>query len=123
MNVKQITVICVLLLCAFGAVAGILDSTKVYPIQEVTVHASRMERKLKNLPQKVEIISSDLIKSLPAENLAEVLKRTTNLDIVQYPGLSAAIGMRGFSPSAHARSLHLAAYRRQTGRNHQPGNH
>lgn len=107
MNVKQITVICVLLLCAYGAVAEILDSTKVYPIQEVTVHASRMERKLKDLPQKVEIISSDLIKSLPAENLAEVLKRTTNLDIVQYPGLSAAIGMRGFSPSAHARSYTL----------------
>jgi len=107
MNLKQITVICVLLLCAYGAAAGILDSTKVYPIQEVTVHASRMERKLKDLPQKVEIISSNLIKSLPAENLAEVLKRTTNLDIIQYPGLSAAIGMRGFSPSAHARSYTL----------------
>ncbi len=107
MKLKQITVICMLLLCAFVAEADLLDSTKVYPIQEVTVHASRMERKLKNLPQKVEIISSDLIKSLPAENLAEVLKRTTNLDIIQYPGLSAAIGMRGFSPSAHARSYTL----------------
>jgi len=107
MNLKQITVICVSLLCAFGAAAEMLDSTKVYPIQEVTVHASRMERKLKDLPQKVEIIPSSLIKSLPAENLAEVLKRTTNLDIIQYPGLSAAIGMRGFSPSAHARSYTL----------------
>lgn len=95
------------LLCSLGAAANLLDSTKVYPIQEVTVHASRMEQKLKNLPQKVEIISSSLIKSLPAENLAEVLKRTTNLDIIQYPGLSATIGMRGFSPSAHARSYTL----------------
>ena len=107
MNFKQLTFVCTGLLCSFGAVAGMIDSTKVYPLQEVTVHASRMERKLKNLPQKIEIISSDLIKSLPAENLAEVLKRTTNLDIIQYPGLSAAIGMRGFSPSAHARSYTL----------------
>lgn len=107
MNFKQMTFVCMGLLCSFGAAADLLDSTKVYPIQEVTVHASRMERKLKDLPQKVEIISSSLIQSLPAENLAEVLKRTTNLDIVQYPGLSATIGMRGFSPSAHARSYTL----------------
>ena len=95
------------LLCSLGAAADLLDSTKVYPIQEVTVHASRMEQKLKNLPQKVEIISQSLINSLPCENLAEVLKRTTNLDIIQYPGLSAAVGMRGFSPSAHSRSYTL----------------
>lgn len=107
MNFKQLTFVFAGLLCSLGAAAELIDSTKVYPLQEVTVHASRMERKLKNLPQKVEIISSDLIKSLPAENLAEVLKRTTNLDIIQYPGLSAAIGMRGFSPSAHARSYTL----------------
>ncbi|MBW8324823.1 MAG: TonB-dependent receptor [Prolixibacteraceae bacterium] len=107
MNFKQMTFVCMGLLCSLGATADLLDSTKVYPIQEVTVHASRMEQKLKNLPQKVEIISSSLIQSLPAENLAEVLKRTTNLDIIQYPGLSATIGMRGFSPSAHARSYTL----------------
>ena len=107
MNFKQIASLSLGLLCALGAVAEMLDSTKVYPIEEVTVQVSRMEQKLKNLPQKVEIISSTLIKSLPAENLAEVLKRTTNLDIIQYPGLSATIGMRGFSPSAHSRSYTL----------------
>ena len=107
MNFKQMTFVCMGLFCSLGAAADLLDSTKVYPIQEVTVHASRMERKLKDLPQKVEIISQSLIKSLPCENLAEVLKRTTNLDIVQYPGLSAAVGMRGFSPSAHSRSYTL----------------
>ena len=107
MNFKQMTFVCMGLLCSLGAAADLLDSTKVYPIQEVTVHASRMEQKLKNLPQKVEIISQSLIKSLPCENLAEVLKRTTNLDIIQYPGLSAAVGMRGFSPSAHSRSYTL----------------
>ena len=107
MNFKQMTFVCMGLFCSLGAAADLLDSTKVYPIPEVTVHASRMEQKLKNIPQKVEIISQSLIKSLPCENLAEVLKRTTNLDIIQYPGLSAAVGMRGFSPSAHSRSYTL----------------
>ncbi len=107
MNFKQITVVCMALFCALGAVAGMVDSTKVYQVEEITIQASRMEQKLKNLPQKVEIIPSSLIRSLPADNLAELLKRTTNLDIIQYPGLSASVGMRGFSPSAHARSYTL----------------
>ncbi|MFY9151017.1 MAG: TonB-dependent receptor [Prolixibacteraceae bacterium] len=107
MNFKQMTFVCLGSLCSLAVAADLPDSTKVFPIQEVTVHASRMERKLKNLPQKVEIIPSSLIQSLPSENLAEVLKRTTNLDIIQYPGLYAAIGMRGFSPSAHSRSYTL----------------
>ena len=107
MKRRQIVFVCLGFLCSFGATAGVIDSTKVYPIDEVTVQASRLERKLKDLPQKVEIIPSEVIKALPAENLAEVLKRTTNLDIIQYPGLSAAVGMRGFSPSAHSRSYTL----------------
>lgn len=98
---------CFGILGALGAKSEAIDSTRVYQVDEVIVQASRMERKLKNLPQKVEIISSELIRSIPSENLAEVLKRTTNLDIIQYPGLSATIGMRGFSPSAHSRSYTL----------------
>ena len=107
MNFKQITVICIALFCTLGAVAEVVDTTKVYQVKEISIQASRTGQKLKNLPQKVEIISSDLIRSLPADNLAELLKRTTNLDIIQYPGLSASVGMRGFSPSAHARSYTL----------------
>ncbi len=107
MKLKQLAVISMGLLCAIGTLASVVDSTKVYQVEEVTVQASRMDRKLKNLPQKVEIIPASLIRSVPAENLAELLKRTTNLDIIEYPGVSASIGMRGFSPSAHARSYTL----------------
>ena len=83
------------------------DTLKNYNIEEVEVKASRMSSQLKNLPQKVEIITSEQLESLPSENLAEVLKRATNLDIVQYPGIAATVGMRGFSPSAHSRSYTL----------------
>ncbi len=107
MNFKLTMLVCLGMLCSIAATADLIDSTKVYPIGEVTVQASRMERKAKDLPQKVEILTSEMIQSLPLENMAEVLKRTTNLDIIQYPGLSATIGMRGFSPSAHSRSYTL----------------
>ena len=76
-------------------------------VEEVVVKVSKVNSKLKNIPQKIEIITSEDIKQVPNQNLAEVIKRTTNLDIIQYPGLSATIGMRGFSPSAHSRSYTL----------------
>lgn len=83
------------------------DSIRKVDIEEVTVTTSRANTKLKDIPQKVEVISSAKIKSIPSDNVAEVLKRTTNIDIIQYPGLSAKVGMRGFSPSAHSRSYTL----------------
>ncbi|WP_321289489.1 TonB-dependent receptor domain-containing protein [uncultured Sunxiuqinia sp.] len=84
--------------------AEILDTLNV---EEVVVKASRLNAKLKNIPQKVEIITVEDINSVPNESLAEVIKRTTNIDIIQYPGISATVGMRGFSPSAHSRSYTL----------------
>jgi vitamin B12 transporter len=90
-----------------NARAEVLDTLKTYDLQQIEVKASRMNSPLKNLPQKVEIITREQIESVPSENLVEVLKRVTNIDIIQYPGISAAVGMRGFSPSAHSRSYTL----------------
>lgn len=78
-----------------------------HDLDEVVVTATRMNLPLKNIPQKVEIIDRAKIESIPAESAAELLKRATNLDIIQYPGASAQVGLRGFSPSAHARSYTL----------------
>lgn len=93
--------------CSLAASPQVSDSIRNVKVEEVTVMASRMGNQLKDLPQKIEIISGDLVNSLPSENLSELLKRATNLDIVQYPGLSATVGMRGFSPSAFSRSYTL----------------
>ncbi len=97
------------LLCSMVAKSQsqVPDSIRNVEVEEVTVMASRMQNQLKNLPQKIEIIPGHLINTLPSENLSELLKRTINLDIIQYPGLSGTIGMRGFSPSAHSRSYVL----------------
>lgn len=94
-----------LLSCA--GLSQTVDTTKIYPINEVVVSATRKNSRLKDIPQKVEVIGQNVIATTPADNMAELLKRTTNLDMIQYPGLSASVGMRGFSPSAHSRSYTL----------------
>ncbi|GAO30718.1 TonB-dependent receptor [Geofilum rubicundum] len=83
------------------------DSVRQYNLDEVVVSSTRANTQLKNIPQKVEIIDKGMLQSLPLSNMADVLKTSANLDIIQYPGLSSTIGMRGFSPSAHARSYTL----------------
>ena len=83
------------------------DSIKNIDIKELIVSTSRTKALLKNIPQKVEVINQAMLSTLPSSNAVEVLKRTVNIDVVQYPGISAMVGLRGFSPSAHARSYTL----------------
>ncbi|HBC38075.1 MAG TPA: hypothetical protein DC016_04225, partial [Porphyromonadaceae bacterium] len=87
-------------LLAFAGMLQAQETVKDYDLDEVVVTATRMNLPLKSIPQKVEIIDKDKILSIPAENAAELLKRATNLDMIQYPGASATVGMRGFSPTA-----------------------
>lgn len=94
-------------LLAFAGMLQAQETVKGYDLDEVVVTATRMNLPLKSIPQKVEIIDKDKLVSISAENAAELLKRATNLDIIQYPGASATVGMRGFSPTAHARSYTL----------------
>lgn len=95
-------------LCFAGSLLHAQDAADAsYDLDEVVVTASRMGLSRKNIPQKVEIIDSKKIATIPAGNAADLLKRTVNLDIIEYPGLSAQIGMRGFSPTAHSRSYTL----------------
>ncbi|MPQ47967.1 TonB-dependent receptor [Marinifilum sp. N1E240] len=68
-------------------------------LSEVKINASRVSAKMKDLPQKVEVITARRIESTPANDIGELLKKSTGLDIIQYPGIKSAVGMRGFSPS------------------------
>ncbi len=88
----------ILLIC-LGVVVNAQIDTNVVNLSEVIISATRSGLQLKNIPQKVEIITNEEIASIPSDNIAEVIKRSTNLDIIQYPGLSASVGMRGFVPT------------------------
>lgn len=79
----------------------VVDSTVVqqFNLGEVTVTASRTGVAVKEMPQKVEVITSRAIASTVANNIGELIKKTSGVDIVQYPGVRASIGMRGFEPT------------------------
>jgi TonB-dependent heme/hemoglobin receptor len=67
-------------------------------LKEVVVNASRLGLKLKNIPGKVEIIPQRIIENTSANDLGDLLKKTTGIDIVEYPGMLSGISLRGFSP-------------------------
>lgn len=83
------------------------QETEGRELDEVVVTATKMNLPLKEIPQKVEIIDRSRIENIPAESLAELLKKVTPLNIIQYPGSSARIGVRGFSPTAHNRAYSI----------------
>ncbi|MCY1634783.1 TonB-dependent receptor plug domain-containing protein [Marinifilum sp. D737] len=68
-------------------------------LEEVEINASRVNAKLKDLPQKIEVITQRTIEASPAVDVAGLLKRSASIDILQYPGVQATVSMRGFTPS------------------------
>ena len=68
-------------------------------LSEVKINASRVNSKIKDLPQKVEVITKRMIEASPASDVAGLLKNAVAIDILQYPGVSAVVSMRGFTPS------------------------
>ncbi|RUT79172.1 TonB-dependent receptor [Ancylomarina longa] len=83
----------------------VTDSTAVkhLNLSEVQVNASRVNAKMKDLPQKVDVISRRVIEASPAADMAGLLKASSSVDIQQYPGVNAGIGIRGFSASTSSK--------------------
>ncbi len=83
------------------------DSTTVRKVDEVIIHASRSQAKLKDLPAKVEVISCKEIQQSGTNDITDLLKNNTSVDLIQYPNFSSTIEMRGFSPgfSKHYTSI------------------
>jgi vitamin B12 transporter len=67
-------------------------------LEEIVVTATRSEEKVKEIPAKVEVIDSLEIESTTGETLTEQLKKNASIGIIEYPGASAGIGIRGFRP-------------------------
>lgn len=76
-----------------------IDSLKTYNLEGVTVYSTRTEIPLKRVPAKMEIIQAQQIKQSGFNDLTDILKNQSSLDVIQYPGFSSQIGIRGFKPS------------------------
>jgi vitamin B12 transporter len=66
--------------------------------ESVVVTARRVETRVRETPQKIDIIDSTDIERSVAADLTDVLKKNSGIDVVQYSGALSGIGIRGFRP-------------------------
>jgi outer membrane cobalamin receptor len=66
--------------------------------ESIIVTARRVETRMAETPQKVEIIDATDIERSVAADLTDVLKKNAGVDVVQYSGALSGIGIRGFRP-------------------------
>ena len=66
--------------------------------ESVVVTARRVETRLAETPQKIEVIDATDIERSVAADLTDVLKKNAGVDVVQYSGALSGIGIRGFRP-------------------------
>ncbi len=67
-------------------------------LDQVVVTAARTPQRLRDIPQKVEVISMKDINRTPALDVTDVLKKTAAVNVIQYPGILSGVGFRGFRP-------------------------
>lgn len=67
-------------------------------LPEVTVTSRRVETKLDDTPQRIEVIQSKDIDKTIQNDLTDLLKKNASVDVIQYPGALSGIGIRGFKP-------------------------
>lgn len=50
------------------------------------------------MPSKIEVISAETIQRSGFTSLPDLLKNYSSVDVIQYPGFNATVGIRGFKP-------------------------
>ncbi|CAN5828431.1 TonB-dependent receptor [soil metagenome] len=74
------------------------DTLRPVLVPEITVTVTRTPVRVADLPQQVEVVTGREIRGSVATDMAELLKKQVALDVIQYPGVLAGIGIRGFRP-------------------------
>lgn len=74
------------------------DSVPAYLLREVTVEARRAPTLRSDIPQQVDVVTRTDLDRTPAADVAEALKRTTPVEVIQFPALLSGVAVRGFRP-------------------------
>jgi vitamin B12 transporter len=74
------------------------DTLPRYLLEEVTVTVTRTPVERSRITRKVDLIGARDLQRTPGNDLADVLKKTAAVDVVQFPGLLSGISVRGFRP-------------------------
>jgi vitamin B12 transporter len=74
------------------------DTLKTTALDEVVVSTLRTETKRRDVPQNITVITKQAMALTPFGEVTDLLKNNSSVNIIQYPGLSSGIGIRGFRP-------------------------
>jgi len=66
--------------------------------EDVIVTGRRVESRIIDTPQKVEIVDAADLERTVAADLTDLLKKNAGVDVIQYAGVLSGIGIRGFRP-------------------------
>lgn len=67
-------------------------------VEEVVVTASRVEQASADVATSIEVISAEELERTPATYVTDLVKKNSSIDVIQYPGGLAGVGLRGFRP-------------------------
>jgi vitamin B12 transporter len=67
-------------------------------VESMVVTGRRVETRLSETPQKIEVVDARDIERSVAADITDVLKKNSGVDVVQYTGGLSGIGIRGFRP-------------------------
>lgn len=83
---------------AAAAQPSLPDTLPRYRVEGVTVTVARDSMHRGALPRQIDVITGVDIARTAADDAAQLLKKQAAVDVIEYPGLLAGIGMRGFRP-------------------------
>ncbi len=78
----------------------------VTTMPEVIVTATRSAESVKDIPAKVEVITRQDIDQTTGDTLTEQLKKNASIGVMEYSGVLAGIGIRGFRPEISGITKH-----------------
>ncbi|MBU0991434.1 MAG: TonB-dependent receptor [Proteobacteria bacterium] len=81
----------------FAALAA-ENNKKNEKVDDIVVTATKSEQSKDEIPSVVDIISSADLEMTNERDLTGVLKKTSSVDVIEYPGALSGISVRGFRP-------------------------
>jgi TonB-dependent heme/hemoglobin receptor len=83
-----------------GKLLNVALAESAHSAGEIVVSSTRSQEQLKNIPRKIEVITSKDIEALDPASASELLKKTAGVDVIEYPGMLSGVSIRGFVPNA-----------------------
>lgn len=86
------------LAAAFSCVQQAQAADDEVMLGQIVTTARRVETKLEDVPQRIEVIDRKDIDKTIQSDLTDLLKKNASVDVIQYPSGLSGIGIRGFRP-------------------------